>query len=102
MTQIIDEIRKTEEESEQIIRTARKEVTRIVEKAKSKGNVLLAEAEREAKKEAASLREKAVAEAEAEAELIWKKENGEAEKLNGTAGKNLDEAVLFIVKKIIP
>lgn len=102
MTQVIGEVRKTEEESEQIIQAAREEVTRIIEKAKSKGKALLAEAEGEVKKKAASLREKAVAEAEAEAELIWKKENGEGKKLRETAGKNFEQAVSFIVKKIIP
>ena len=102
MTQVIDEIRKAEEESEQIIQASREKVTRIIEKAKAKGNDLLAEAEREAKKEGASLREKAVAEAEREADLIWSKESGEGEKLKETAEKNFAEAVSFIVKKIIP
>ncbi len=102
MTQVIDEIRKTEEESEQVIRAAREEVGRIIEKAKAKANDLLAEAEREVKEEVASLREKAVAAAEKEAELIWKKETGEAEKLKETAEKNFAPAVSFIVKQIIP
>ena len=100
MPQIVGEIRKVEEESEQLIKESRENARRIIEEAKAKGKKLSAEAEQEAKKEVASLREKAEAEAGAEAKLIEKNTVRERENLKVTAGKNFDEAVSFIVRRM--
>ncbi len=102
MTQVIGEIRKVEEESEQFIQEAREKTGQIIEEAKTKSKELLAEAEKGAKKEAASLREKAREEAKGEAGLVEKNTVREGEKLKETASKNFQKAVSFIVKKIIP
>ena len=101
MTQIIDEIREVEEESEQLIQEARGKVRQIIEEAKAKSKELLAEAEKEAREETASLREKAIEEAREEAQLIDKDTVKKRENLKEVASKNFPEAVSFIVRRIL-
>ncbi|MCD5397464.1 hypothetical protein LR003_00840 [candidate division NPL-UPA2 bacterium] len=102
MTQIISEIRKVEEGSEQLIQEAREKAKQTIGEAKVKSKELLAKAKKEAGKEAASLREKALEEAREEARLIDKNTVKKRENLKEAAGKNFPEAVSFIVGKIIP
>lgn len=102
MTQIIDEIRKVEEEGKQLIQEARGKAKQAIEEAKAKSKELLARAEEKAKKEATSLKEKAGEEAREEAKLIDKNTVKKRENLKDVAGNNFPEAVSFIVRKIIP
>ncbi len=101
MTQIIDEIREVEEESEQLVQEARREAKQIIEEAKAKSKELLAEAEREAREETASLREKALEEAREEVRSVDKNTVKKRENLKEVAGKNFPEVVSFIVRRIL-
>lgn len=98
--QILDEIRRVEDEGEKLIAKAKKDSDELIQTAREEARKLLAEAKEECRRTEAKM----IAEAEAEAQRRAHEERNENVKafadLRASARENIEHAVKLIIDSI--
>jgi vacuolar-type H+-ATPase subunit H len=98
--QVIDDIRQAEAEAEAIEQKAAEQARDIIRQARHEADALIAESEKESRRKAVEMLERAKAEAEAEIQPELRANEQRCDQLKGQALSRMDAAVKLILDRL--
>lgn len=97
----IDRIKKVEEEVKDLLKKAQIDADRIIREAREQAEKIIQDAKKQASEESKVINKDAELEAEKEIALLREKNQTEIDNLRSIAGSNISKAASFIIGRII-